>query len=101
MFYGLDWIATVPPTLALANRAFGSQKAPVMFGWIAASHQMGAAAAAFLAGLSRSATGSYLESFVAAGFVGCGGRPGGADDRARTERGSRCRQGLARSGQAF
>ncbi|HXS05943.1 MAG TPA: hypothetical protein VN723_04070, partial [Rhizomicrobium sp.] len=70
IFYGLDWIATVPPTLALTNRAFGTQKAPVMFGWIAASHQLGAAAAAFLAGLSRSASGSYLESFVAAGFVG-------------------------------
>jgi predicted MFS family arabinose efflux permease len=70
VFYGLDWIATVPPTLALTNRAFGSQKAPIMFGWIAASHQIGAAAAAFLAGASRSATGSYLDAFVAAGFVG-------------------------------
>jgi MFS family permease len=70
IFYGLDWIATVPPTLALTNRAFGTAKAPVMFGWIAASHQLGAAAAAFLAGLSRSASGSYLESFVAAGLVG-------------------------------
>ncbi|HEY4275649.1 MAG TPA: MFS transporter, partial [Rhizomicrobium sp.] len=48
VFYGLDWIATVPPTLALTNRAFGSQRAPVMFGWISASHQLGAASAAFL-----------------------------------------------------
>jgi MFS family permease len=70
IFYGLDWIATVPPTLALTNRAFGTAKAPVMFGWISASHQLGAAAAAFLAGLSRSSSGSYLDSFVAAGFVG-------------------------------
>jgi MFS family permease len=70
VFYGLDWIATVPPTLALTNRAFGSQKAPVMFGWISASHQMGAASAAFIAGASRSVSGSYLESFVAAGFIG-------------------------------
>jgi MFS family permease len=46
-FYGLDWIATVPPTLAIANRAFGIAKASVLFGWIAASHQIGAAAAAF------------------------------------------------------
>ncbi|HEY4275369.1 MAG TPA: hypothetical protein VGM68_07800, partial [Rhizomicrobium sp.] len=69
-FYGLDWIATVPPTLALTNRAFGSQRAPVMFGWISASHQLGAASAAFLAGLSRGMSGSYLESFVVAGFVG-------------------------------
>ncbi len=50
VFYGLDWIATVPPTLALANKAFGEQRAPVIFGWISASHQIGAATAAFLAG---------------------------------------------------
>jgi predicted MFS family arabinose efflux permease len=69
VFYGLDWIATVPPTLALTNRAFGSQKAPVIFGWILASHQLGAALAAFIAGYSRSVSGSYLEAFVAAGFI--------------------------------
>jgi predicted MFS family arabinose efflux permease len=69
VFYGLDWIATVPPTLAIANRAFGSNKAPVLFGWIAASHQIGAASAAFFAGASRTATGSYLDSFVVAGLV--------------------------------
>jgi predicted MFS family arabinose efflux permease len=72
MFYGLDWIATVPPTLALANRAFGTKKAPILFGWIAASHQVGAASAAFFAGASRTATGSYLDSFVVAGFVAVG-----------------------------
>ena len=43
VFYGLDWIATVPPTLAIANKAFGTSKAPMLFGWIAASHQIGAA----------------------------------------------------------
>ena len=69
VFYGLDWIATVPPTLAIANRVFGTKKAPIMFGWISASHQVGAASAAFLAGVSRTATGSYLDSFVIAGFV--------------------------------
>jgi MFS family permease len=69
VFYGLDWIATVPPTLALANRAFGTHKAPILFGWISASHQIGAATAALFAGMSRTATGSYLQSFVAAGFV--------------------------------
>ena len=72
VFYGLDWIATVPPTLAIANRAFGTAKAPVLFGWISASHQIGAAAAAFFAGVSRTATGSYLDSFVLAGFVAVG-----------------------------
>jgi predicted MFS family arabinose efflux permease len=69
VFYGLDWIATVPPTLAIANRAFGTKKAPILFGWISASHQIGAASAAFFAGASRTATGSYLDSFVIAGFV--------------------------------
>ena len=44
-------------------------RAPVIFGWIFASHQVGAATAAFLAGLSRSATGSYFQAFVIAGFV--------------------------------
>jgi predicted MFS family arabinose efflux permease len=69
VFYGLDWIATVPPTLALANRAFGQKRAPVIFGWIYASHQVGAASAAFLAGLSRTASGSYFQAFIVAGFV--------------------------------
>ena len=50
VFYGLDWIATVPPTLRLTNAAFGDKAAPIVFGWIATGHQMGAASAAFLAG---------------------------------------------------
>lgn len=69
VFYGLDWIATVPPTLRLANQAFGDLKAPIVFGWIFMGHQMGAATAAFAAGAMRTATGSYLESFVLAGFA--------------------------------
>ncbi|MEJ1968020.1 MAG: MFS transporter [Rhizomicrobium sp.] len=72
VFYGLDWIATVPPTIALANKAFGEQRAPVIFGWISASHQVGAATAAFLAGAARSASGSYLDAFVMAGIVAVG-----------------------------
>ncbi|HSS13173.1 MAG TPA: MFS transporter, partial [Rhizomicrobium sp.] len=72
VFYGLDWIATVPPTLAIANKVFGTARAPVLFGWIVASHQIGAASAAFFAGASRTATGSYLQSFVIAGFVAVG-----------------------------
>ena len=60
----------MPPTLAIANRVFGTKKAPIMFGWISASHQVGAASAAFLRrGVSRTTTGSYLDSFVIAGFV--------------------------------
>ncbi len=70
VFYGLDWIATVPPTLALTNKAFGKERAPVIFGWVFASHQIGAATAAFLAGWSRGVSGSYLEAFIIAGFTG-------------------------------
>ena len=68
VFYGLDWIATVPPTLRLANMAFGEKSAPIVFGWIATGHQMGAASAAFLAGaavlalfIGRPLPGSHLE----------------------------------------
>ena len=66
-FYGLDWIATVPPTVRLSARAFGKEKAGVAFGWIFAAHQLGAATAAFGAGLSRSVLASYLPAFFAAG----------------------------------
>jgi sugar phosphate permease len=67
MFYGLDWIATVPPTVKLAGRAFGEENAPLMFGWIAASHQIGAACAAFLAGVLRTEMGDYFAAFLLAG----------------------------------
>ncbi|MGI4950174.1 MAG: MFS transporter [Janthinobacterium lividum] len=69
VFYGLDWIATVPPTVRLAARCFGEENAPVMFGWIAAAHQAGAASAAWLAGLTRVGTGSYTAAFVGAGAL--------------------------------
>ena len=51
MFYGLDWIATVPPTLKLANEKFGDRSGPIVFGWILAGHQAGGATAAFFGGL--------------------------------------------------
>jgi predicted MFS family arabinose efflux permease len=70
VFYGLDWIATVPPTLRLATEAFGERDAPVVFGWIAAGHQIGAASAAFLGGLLRDTQGDYLQMFIIAGFTG-------------------------------
>jgi len=70
VFYGLDWIATVPPTMRLANEAFGDRKAPVVFGWIVAGHQLGAASAAFFAGAMRTAQGDYLGAFVIAGCTG-------------------------------
>ncbi|MCE3556495.1 MFS transporter [Pseudonocardia sp. RS11V-5] len=58
IFYGLDWVATVPPTMALCREWFGPT-APIVFGWVFASHQLGAAAAALAAGLVRDALGSY------------------------------------------
>jgi predicted MFS family arabinose efflux permease len=70
IFYGLDWIATVPPTLRLATEAFGERDAPVVFGWIAAGHQIGAASAAFLGGLLRDTQGDYLSMFIFAGMTG-------------------------------
>ncbi|WP_459614459.1 MFS transporter [Bordetella sp. 2513F-2] len=70
VFFGLDWIATVPPTLRLATEAFGERDAPVVFGWIVAGHQLGAASAAWMGGLVRAETGSYLLAFVLAGATG-------------------------------
>ena len=67
VFYGLDWIATVPPTLRLTAQRFGDRDAPILFGWIAAGHQLGAATAALGAGWLRSALDSYLQSFLLAG----------------------------------
>ncbi len=69
VFYGLDWVATVPPTVRLAARCFGEENAPVMFGWIAAAHQAGAASAAWFAGLVRVGTGSYLTAFMISGAL--------------------------------
>lgn len=70
VFYGLDWIATVPPTLRLANEAFGERDAPVVFGWIVAGHQIGAATAAFFAGAMRTVQGDYFYAFIIAGCTG-------------------------------
>ncbi|MBG1231495.1 MFS transporter [Aestuariivirga litoralis] len=70
VFYGLDWIATVPPTLAIANRTFGTQEAPIVFGWVLVGHQIGAAVAAFGAGYIRDTAGSYSPAFFLAGLMG-------------------------------
>jgi MFS family permease len=67
VFYGLDWIATVPPTVKIAADRFGPEKAGLVFGWIFAGHQLGAATAAFGAGLSRTELQSYLPAFFVAG----------------------------------
>lgn len=70
IFYGLDWIATVPPTLRLATDVFGDRDAPVVFGWIVAGHQIGAATAAWMGGFVREVSGSYLMAFVLSGATG-------------------------------
>jgi predicted MFS family arabinose efflux permease len=69
VFYGLDWIATVPPTVRLAGSTFGRERAPLVFGWVFTAHQIGAAVAAAGAGLVRDGTGSYLPAFFASGFM--------------------------------
>jgi MFS family permease len=69
MFYGLDWIATVPPTVRLTTQRFGPERANLVFGWIFAGHQLGAGVAAFGAGLSRTVLLSYLPAFFAAGAL--------------------------------
>jgi MFS family permease len=70
VFYGLDWVATVPPTIALAGKSFGLEQAPLIYGWVFAAHQLGAAAAAFLAGVIRTNTGDYFLAFTSAGWLG-------------------------------
>lgn len=67
VFYGLDWVATVPPTVRLTAEKFGAEKANLTFGWIFAAHQLGAATAAFGAGLSRTDLSSYLPALYIAG----------------------------------
>lgn len=70
IFFGLDWIATVPPTLRLTTEAFGERDAGIVFGWIVAGHQLGAASAAWMAGAIREAQGSYLMAFLISGITG-------------------------------
>jgi len=67
VFFGLDFIATVPPTVKIAGTAFGREKAPLVFGWIFTGHQLGAASAAYGAGISRDILASYLPAFFFAG----------------------------------
>jgi nitrate/nitrite transporter NarK len=69
ILYGLDFIATIPPTVRLTVRRFGREQAPVVFGWIFAAHQLGAGMMALAAGESRDAFNSYLPAFLAAGMI--------------------------------
>jgi predicted MFS family arabinose efflux permease len=69
VFYGLDWIATVPPTVRLTTEAVGVRDAPIAFGWIVASHQIGAGVGALGAGVIRSSLTTYTPAWVAAGAI--------------------------------
>jgi sugar phosphate permease len=91
IFYGLDWIASVPPTVRLLSRTVGPGRTGIMVAWISVIHQVGGASAAYLGGLLRISYGSYLQAFMVAGllclaaafmvlFIGAGRRrdePGG------------------------
>lgn len=67
IFYGLDWIATVPPTIGLARREFGIEKSAMMYGWIVAFHQLGASFAAYAGGVIFDIFNSYSFAFMLAG----------------------------------
>ncbi|MFC3787808.1 MFS transporter [Paenibacillus sp. GCM10012307] len=69
VFYGLDWLATVPPTVKLASQEFGKEKSGMIFGWVVVAHQLGASFAAFGAGVVREWAGTYAIAFVVAGFI--------------------------------
>lgn len=69
IFYGLDWIATVPPTVKLTGKTFGKERAPLIFGWMYTGHQIGAAIAAYGAGLTRDDLASYIPAFTTAGIA--------------------------------
>jgi hypothetical protein len=67
MFYGLDWVATVPPTVRLAGATLDRECGPMIFGWIFAGHQLGGAVAAYGAGFTRTWLLSYTPALYVAG----------------------------------
>jgi predicted MFS family arabinose efflux permease len=69
ILFGLDYIATVPPTVALVADGFGRHNVGVVYGWVFAAHQLGAAIAAVVAGLVHDRVGDYTAAFVAAGWI--------------------------------
>jgi sugar phosphate permease len=69
ILFGLDYIATVPPTVALVADRFGQHNVGVVYGWVFASHMVGAAVAAWAAGIVRENVGDYAAAFVAAGWI--------------------------------
>ncbi len=69
VFFGLDYIATVPPTAALVADRFGRRNVGVVFGWVFLAHQLGGAIAAYGGGLARNALGDYTAAFLTAGVL--------------------------------
>lgn len=69
ILFGLDWVATVPPTVTLCREIYGVEKGAVVFGWVFAAHMIGAAAAAIASGAIRSATGDYVAAWILAGCL--------------------------------
>ncbi|WP_262272430.1 MFS transporter [Microvirga yunnanensis] len=69
VLFGLDFIATVPPTVKIAAQSFGREKGPIVFGWAFAAHQLGAGMMAFGAGVSRDVLTSFVPAFLAAGLL--------------------------------
>jgi MFS family permease len=69
IFYGLDWIATVPPTIELCRKYFGLNRSPSVYGWVFASHMVGAAIAAAFAGAIREVQGSYFVAWITAAVL--------------------------------
>jgi predicted MFS family arabinose efflux permease len=87
VFYGLDWIAGVPPTVRLLSGVVGAERTGIMVAWITVIHQVGGASAAYLGGLLRISYGSYMQAFMLSGllcilaalmvlFIGAGRRRG-------------------------
>lgn len=68
VLFGLDWVATVPPTAVLCTRIYGPERGPIVFGWVFAAHKIGAAAAA-LSGVIRDVSGDYAAAWYLVGFL--------------------------------
>jgi sugar phosphate permease len=69
IFFGLDWVATVPPTATLCRQIYGVEKGAIVFGWVFAAHMIGAAVAAAVSGAMRSSSGDYLSAWLLAGAL--------------------------------
>ena len=67
--YGLDWIASGPPTVRLLSSIVGAERIGIMVAWITVVHQLGSASAAYIGGVLRIAFGTYLEAFMMSGML--------------------------------